>query len=64
MLKAVKLSSHFESFFIRCFHMANKIDAPWLAEAFFKDFKQLYPEVKTANINLPSNKTNRLNIFD
>lgn len=45
------------------FHMANKIDAPWLAEAFFKDFTQLYPDISVPSIKLPNNNVDQLDIF-
>jgi uncharacterized protein YecE (DUF72 family) len=45
------------------FHMANKVDAPWLAEAFFTDFKQLYPDYPIPSITLPKNHINQLDIF-
>jgi hypothetical protein len=43
--------------------MANTFDAPWLAEAFFNDFKQLYPNTVIPSIVLPKTHNNQLDIF-
>ena len=45
------------------FHMANTFDAPWLAEAFFSDFKKLYPDTPIPSISLPKMHINQLDIF-
>ncbi|AGH46172.1 DUF72 domain-containing protein [Paraglaciecola psychrophila] len=45
------------------FHMANTFDAPWLAEAFFSDFKKLYPDTPIPSIPLPKMHINQLDIF-
>jgi len=45
------------------FHMANTVDAPWLAEAFFNDFKQLYPNTLIPSMILPKTHNNQLDIF-
>ena len=45
------------------FHMPNTFDAPWLAEAFFNDFKQLYPNTPKPSMALPKNHINQLDIF-
>jgi uncharacterized protein YecE (DUF72 family) len=45
------------------FHMANTFDAPWLAEAFFNDFKKLYPDTPIPSISLPKRHINQLDIF-
>ena len=45
------------------FHSANQIDAPWLAEAFFKDFKAIYPEVSIPDLYLPRRSVDQLDIF-
>lgn len=45
------------------FHSANQIDAPWLAEAFFKDFKAVYPDTAIPCLNLPKRNADQLDIF-
>jgi uncharacterized protein YecE (DUF72 family) len=45
------------------FHMANTFDAPWLAEAFFNDFKKCYPDTLIPCISLPKMHINQLDIF-
>ena len=45
------------------FHSANQIDAPWLAEAFFKDFEAAYPEVRLPTLRLPKRTSSQLDIF-
>ncbi|MFT6990294.1 MAG: hypothetical protein ACJASL_002272 [Paraglaciecola sp.] len=45
------------------FHMANTFDAPWLAEAFFNDFTQLYPDISLPSMTLTKNHINQLDIF-
>jgi hypothetical protein len=43
--------------------MANTVDAPWLAEAFLNDFKQLYPNTVIPSLALANTHNNQLDIF-
>lgn len=45
------------------FHSANQIDAPWLAEAFFRDFKAIYPDITIPDVCLPKRNVEQLDIF-
>lgn len=45
------------------FHSANQIDAPWLAEFFFRDFKAVYPHVSIPEVNLPKRHVQQMDIF-
>jgi uncharacterized protein YecE (DUF72 family) len=45
------------------FHMPDNAQAPWLADLFFDEFKQAYPELISGNLNVPELRNQQLSIF-